>query len=499
MNNVNKNFYIRTLFALAIFLITISLFQFFHSQSNAKSNAKKPNILLIIADDLRTEFKYDGKNPIKTPNIDKLASEGILFTMAYCQAASCLPSRQSLLTGLRPNDSFLQEYFRIKMPNLVTIPQYFKEHGYLTESFGKVFHMNDVISWTSLAEYPKPFLFFPEYRTIKNVEFQIKNFKKSSSTKPDLCWSNTTRWYAASSWEAPDIPELSLYDGRTIEKVILRLNYLKDKTFFLAVGFYEPHLPFIAPKKYYDLYPISKIKLPKNKNLPKGAPIFSIDKGLGELHNYNDINENLYSDETKQKELLRGYSASVSYVDSLIGYLLKALKDMRLEENTIVILLDDNGYHLFEQGTFGKHTCFENSSKVPLIIRYPKLIKKGIKTSAIVELIDLFPTLIDLASLPAKNNIDGKSLIRVLKNPNLEHKEAAFTLSSKPNFSYQGIAVRTNRFRYIEWIHRRNKTVIKELYDYTSEPDESINLANDPKYKKEITELSAILRTKVRT
>lgn len=385
---MNKKFYIRALFTLTIFLVAISLLNPFYS--------KKPNILLIVVDDLRPELKCYGKNHMKTPNIDKLASEGILFTMAYCQVASCLPSRQSFLTGLIPNEIFLKEYFRIKMPNLVTLPQYFKNHGYLTESIGKVFHIGDSISWTSQVESPSPFLFFPEYRTAKNVESQIANFKKKIfSTKQDQWWVNSNNWYFASSWEAPNLPDLSLYDGRTIRRAILRLNYLKDKTFFLAVGLHRPHLPFIAPKKYFDLYPLSGIKLPKNKNLPNGAPIFSIDKGLGEIRDYIDINGNLYSNEAKQKELLRGYFACVSYVDSLVGYLLKALKDMDLEKNTIVILLGDHGYHLFEQGTFGKHTCFENSSKVPLIIKYPKLIKKDIKTDSIVEFIDLFPTLIE--------------------------------------------------------------------------------------------------------
>ena len=212
---------------------------------------------------------------------------------------------------------------------------------------------------------------------------------------------------------------------------------------------------------------------------------------------YTDISNNLYSNETKQKELLRGYFACVSYVDSLVGQLLKALEANNLEKNTIVILLGDHGFHLFEQGTFGKHTCFENSSKVPLIIRYPKLIKKGIKTDSLVELVDLFPTLIDLASLPHKNNIDGESFIRVLKNPDLEHREAALTVIAMPGVGYKVVSARTNRFRYTEWIHRKNKTVIKELYDYTNEPDESINLANDPKYQKNIERLSAILRSKV--
>ncbi len=492
---MNKNFYIRALFTLAIFLIAISLFNSFYPTSNSK----KPNILLIIVDDLRPELKCYGKNHMKTPNIDKLASEGILFTMAYCQVASCLPSRQSFLTGLRPNEDFLIEYFRTKMPNLVTLPQYFKDHAYLTESIGKVFHIQDSISWTSAAYYPKPFLFFPEYRTVKNVEFQIESFKKGSFSKEqDLWWTDSERWYAGSSWEAPNLPEQQLYDGRITVAAIERLQYLKDKTFFLAVGLHRPHLPFVAPKNFYDLYPISEIKLSKNKNLPKGAPTLSIDRGLGEIEIYTDISKNLYSNETKQKELLRGYFACVSYVDSLVGHLLKALEANNLEKNTIVILLGDHGYHLFEQGTFGKHTCFENSSRVPLIIRYPKLIKKDIKTDSLVELVDLFPTLIDLASLPHKNNIDGESFIRVLKNPDLEHKEAALTVIAMPGVGYKVISARTNRFRYTEWIHRKNKTVIKELYDYTNEPDESINLANDPKYKKEIARLSAILRSKVK-
>ncbi len=485
------------LFILVIFLV--SLLSLFCAKSNSKTDSKKPNVLLIIADDLRPELKCYGKDHMKTPNIDMLASEGILFTMAYCQVGACLPTRQSFLTGLRPNDIFLREYFRPKMPNIVTIPQYFKNHGYLTESVGKVFHRNDAVSWTSEAHSISPFVFFPEYRTVKNVELQIRNFKKTSfSNEHDLWWINVPKWYSASSWEAPNLPELQLYDGRITREAVQMLNNLKDKTFFLAIGFHRPHLPFVAPKKYFDLYPMSGIKLSKNKNLPKDAPGFSIDKGLGEIRHYTDISKDLYSNEIKQKELLRGYFASVSYVDSLVGYLLKALKEMDLENNTIVVLIGDHGYHLFEQGTFGKHTCFENSSKVPLIIRYPKLIKKGIKTNAIVEFIDLFPTLTDLASLPRKYDIDGKSFIQILRNPNLSHKNAAFTISTYPDSPYRGISVRTDKFRYTEWTEKQSGKIIKELYDYKNEPDESINLANDPKYIKEVTELQAILRTKAK-
>lgn len=472
---------------LAVIIISLSIYYI------KETNPKEPNILLIIVDDLRPQLMCYGELQMKTPNIDKLAKEGVLFTMAYCQVSSCLPTRQSFLTGLRPDSVGINDFFRVKYPSIATLPEYFKKYGYYTVAAGKVFHYEDFKSWSEPYIMPQPFLFLPEYRQSQNVEIQLDKAKKKITGKyGDLFWQKSVSFIPAAPWEINDLPDLSLYDGRTIKHTILKLSKIKNKKFFLAVGLTRPHLPFIAPKKYYDLYPRNEIKPPENNILPKGAPRFIVNPGKGELLNYSNVEKDIFTNKEKQKDYIRGYYASVSYVDALIGTLLSHLKKLGLDKNTVVILVGDHGYHLFEGGTFGKNNNFERATRVPLIIKYPPNVKRNAISNTFVELIDLFPTLCKLASLPIPDNIDGTSFLKTLKSPNLKHKSAIY--HQMPAEGNHGRSVRTESFRYTEW-ERNKKIVAKELYEYlNNSQDETENLADDPKYKDKIDSHSELLR-----
>lgn len=432
---------------------------------------------------------------MKTPNIDALAKEGVLFTMAYSQTASCYPTRQSFLTGLRSYKTGYDKFFRNVHPNIITLPEYFKKNGYHTASLGKVFHVDDTLSWSEPSWRPAPFLFYPEYRQKENVLIQLKEAKKGleNTTRCDLFWMEPSLNYIkASAFEINDLPDFSIYDGRTTGYAKLKLHNLKDKKFFLAVGFSRPHLPFIAPKKYFDMYPLEEIKPPENNTLPKGSPSFSVNCGINELLGYSGIDKNIFSNKEKQKEIIRGYYASVSYVDALIGNLLRELKNLDLGKNTIVILVGDQGMHTFENGTFGKNTNFDVANRSALIIKYPPKVKQNAIANTFVELIDIFPTLCDLASLPVPKDLDGKSFSSILKNPSLNHKSAAYSELHCGNFP--GWTVRTGSYRYTEWVNKKTKETFKELYDLSDSPVETINIAGDLKYKDIVDNHAKLLR-----
>lgn len=452
--------------------------------------AKKKNVLLIIVDDLRADLEQFCTKEIHKPAIDKLSAEGVSFGRAYCQKALCVPSRQSFLTGLRPNKfgADFNDHFRRKLPQHLTLPQYFKQKGYKSISIGKVFHHRDPKSWSEPSWVPEPSAYYPIYGTKEGLEIQTSMVKKKKFfPKGNEWWAKGDKWVPGLIWEAPKVKDNDLTDGMLADYAINKLKEVKNTPFFIAVDFFRPHLPFIAPKKYFDLYPLSSIRLPDNESLPKDAPSIAAQTG-GEWRSYHDIKSRGMPQTVTRKEYIRAYLASLAYVDAQIGRLLGSIEGENLKENTIVILMSDHGYHLFDNNSFGKSTNFEDATKVLLTVRAPQ-IQKARKTDAIVELVDLYPTVCELAGLKTTQTLDGKSFVDVLKGKE-KGKEAAFSQYFRSG--YQGLSVRTKRFRFTQW--QKGSKTIEELYDFNLKDPEAKNVAEQSKYRSYLSDLREKLK-----
>ncbi|MBI3308714.1 MAG: sulfatase [Candidatus Melainabacteria bacterium] len=484
--SVNK-LTISILFIAIIF--GFSIFKFTHHTNN------KPNVLFIIVDDLRPELGCYGKTHVKTPNIDKLASKGLLFTHAYSQASSCFPARQALILGRRPEPQYFTRFYKEYCPKCISLPLHLKKNGYHTVSIGKVFHIQDENFWSEKELIPQS-TYAPEYHTEKNLSYQtMLSEALDYSVTNDLWWTRKNRWFPASLWEAPELDDLSFFDGRTVAKAIEYLSKFKEQKtpFFLAIGFYKPHLPFVAPKKYFDLYPLSDISLTGLTKFPKNSPRYTVDARF-EWQNYEKITtEDLLANPMKQKEFLRGYYACVSFIDAQVGKLIDSLEKLGLSENTIVIFIGDQGYHLSENEIFGKHTNFEAALKVPAIISYPDKIQAGQRTNSIIELIDIYPTLCEFLKLPIPRNVQGQSFKNILQDPLYEGKDFAVGVYPRGNFA--GKTIRVPGFRYTRWENIHNGKTIEELYEYGKEEIEIENVALDPKYKNIKEKLSSKLKS----
>ena len=450
-------------------LLSLSLFLSF-----ALWGADRPNVLFIAVDDLRPALGCYGDKTAVTPNLDKLAGEGILFERAYCQLAVCSPSRLSLMTGRRP-DSIrvwdLGTHFRKAVPKVVTLPQLFKQNGYHSQSIGKILHgsgspSKDPVSWSVDPVYDVNR--DPKFRYATQKNLKGKGLKRSAS-------------------ESAEVPDETYMDGlicKEAEKA-LRAYGKGSSPFFLAVGFKKPHLPFCAPAKYWDLYQASAIPLPVHSTHPEGAPELAT-RSWRELEGYVDVPGDGKLSEKKIRELRHGYYACVSYVDALVGRLLKQLETSGLAENTVVCLWGDHGFHLGEQGLWTKANNYELSARVPLILRFPGKIKEGSRSAALVELVDVYPTLVGLCGLRAPSGLEGISLTPLMENPGRTWKSAVFTQYPRSLKSHRhrgpgdvmGYAVRTDTHRYVEWREGMDGKVLhRELYDHRDDPQEMKNAA----------------------
>ncbi len=466
----------------------------------------KPNVLFIAVDDLRPELGCYGADYIHSPNIDRLAREGVLFNRAYCQWAVCMPSRASMLTGLRP-DTFKGNAsgWRKIVPDVVTLPQHFKHHGYFTQSYGKIFHgswatayvgssFQDPISWSAPRWTCSPRYYFSEegVRIAREV-FATSNDKFLQKVKkvPGDREQWTRHFVRGLATEAPDVSDDVPGDGAMTVAALKKLGELKSQRqpFFLAVGFMKPHLPFIAPKRYWDLYDPNKIPPVPQPEPPKGAPAFALTS-WGELRAYTDMPKRGPLSAEQTRHLRHGYAACVSYVDALIGRLLNELDSLELRKNTIVILWSDHGFKLGDLGAWCKHTNFELDTRVSLIVSAPGR-SAGAKSDALVELVDIYPTLSDLAGLPKPKGAEGVSFAPVIKDPGTPGEAAAF--SQYPRADMMGYSVRTARFRYTEWRKKgSDHSAAIELYDYDTE-GEKRNLANEGGYADTIRKLRKLL------
>jgi iduronate 2-sulfatase len=453
--------------------------------------AEAMNVLFIAADDLRPELGCYGHSQVKSPNIDRLAAAGTLFERAYCQQAVCHPSRAALMTGMRPDT--IQVYdlhtaFRLAKPDVVTLAQYFKQRGYHSQRFGKIFHMghgvsDDAISWSEKTRG----LSAPRYGPAG--EQLLEELAKAAKANPP---KNKETKSNGLPWEAPDVADAELTDGEFTVAAIARLREIKDRPFFLAVGFKNPHLPFVAPKKYWDLYDPDKIQLASNPEPPKDSPAFA-HATWGELRHYHGMPQSGPLSEDQARQAIHGYWAATSYVDAQVGMLLDELDRLKLRENTVVVLWGDHGWQLGEHGFWCKHTNYEVAARVPLIISAPGQKQPGGRSSGLVELVDIYPTLTDLCGLPTPVGLEGISLAPLLNDPHLPWKTAAFHLYPKKapgGGKAMGRAIRTDRYRLVEWKSRKFPEPIYELYDQRDDPDENVNLANLPAHRKTVVKLS---------
>ena len=458
-----------------------------------------PNILFIGVDDLRPELKCYGVSQMLTPNIDRLASKGMRFDRAYCQQAVCLPSRISLLTGLRPNSTGvhdLQTKFRNTIPDAVTLPQILGKAGYHTIGMGKVFHDEQPQEWNEWIDV-KVTTNVKEYH-LKNTLADLAKRETEAQSK-GLKGKANRRFLKGPSVEAADRPDAEYEDGAMTQIAIEKLKSSNNqgKPFFMTVGFHRPHLPLVAPKKYWDLYDRSNIKLPENYFLPKDAPNLAFSN-WGELRAYSDIPENGPLTEDKALEIIHGYYASVSFVDTQIGLLLDALKAEGLDKNTIVVLWSDHGWKLGEHAMWCKHTNFEIDARVPLIIRLPNSAESNQSSDAMVELIDLYPTLCEVAGIPVPARCEGSSLVPLLRQQKnvqwRQHALSQYKRSRKKGGDIVGYSIKLANGRYTEWINSETgKTHATEYYDHLKDPDENRNVYADLS-KDESTALSKRLR-----
>lgn len=476
------------------------------------ARGSRPNVLFIGVDDLRPELNCYGASHIKSPNIDRLASEGVLFERAYCQWAVCMPSRASMLSGLRP-DTFQGKAnsFRKIVPDVVTLPQHFKNHGYFAQSIGKIYHgswktayvgdaFQDPVSWSVERWAASPqYYFSPEgIRRAKEVFATSKDkFLRKVKRDPNDPDQWKRHFVRGPATEAPDVPDNLPADGKIADAALHRLGELVSRDdappFFLAVGFQKPHLPFVAPKKYWDLYNPQKLPPVNVPKPPKGAPDFAVKVGAAEVNQYLDKISGVVPP-ARTRHLRHGYAACVSYIDAQVGRLLDELDTLDIRKHTIVVLWSDHGYKLGDFGSWAKHTNFELDTRVPLIISAPGLARNG-RSQAVVELVDLHPTLSALAGLPIHDGADGESFAVNVINPSAAGQDTAF--SQFPKAGFMGYTIRTATHRYTEWrdSKRKNRVPFRELYKYLSDGIERENLADQPEH----AEIQEKLRQRLHT
>jgi arylsulfatase A-like enzyme len=465
----------------------------------AADGADKPNVLFFAVDDLRPEFGAYGKAYIHSPNLDRLANRGVTFNRAYCQQAVCSPTRSSLLTGTRPDTTKvwdLETHFRKALPDVVTLPQHFKQNGYFVQGMGKLYHggFDDPQSWSVPWESPKTghgAYGLPENNALtkRAPAASPKNTPKAKKGKA------ASRGPRGPAFESSDVPDNAFHDGALADMAVAALAECarKDQPFWLGVGFIRPHLPFVAPKKYWDLYDPAEIRLAPNPFPPRGAPDYAVLAG-GELRSYHGIPTGPIPDDLA-RQLKHGYYAAISYMDAQVGRVLDELDRLELTENTIVVLWGDHGWKLGEHGGWCKHSNVENDINAPLLISVPGLKTAGQRTNALAEFVDIYPTLAELCGLPLPQHLEGTSQVPVLRDPTTAVKSAAFSQYPRGVGGRQlmGYTMRTDRYRFTRWVNRNDHSKVDavELYDHQTDPQENVNIANAPENAELVARLTA--------
>ena len=494
MNDMNIKYSLLVIVCLLLFISA--------SHKDKVKDSKRMNVLFIGVDDLRPELGCYGIDYIITPNIDKLASEGRVFNNHFVHSAICVPSRIALLSGKR---NFKLSYWKeiresnVKSDSIASLPQLFKESGYMTVCVGKISHepggvvdslqaMHEVPnswnkSYAPVGEWGDPWSAFFAYAGGKAKRY---GYGRGNDT------------YKHYPFEAADVPDNGYPDGLNAEEAIAQLRQLKDTSFFLAVGFYKPHMPFNAPKKYWDMYDADKIPESAFNHIPEGITpnlLYGPDDKASEPRRYrwpNDTSRYVITKD-RSKILKHGYAACVSYIDAQIGKIMTELKKLGLDKNTIVVLWGDHGWQLGDYGIWGKDTNFDIALRSPLIVKLPGVKDQGISTNSIVETVDIFPTLADICGLPVPDyiNSNGSSFKRVIHNPDIKIKD--YSYSKRDFFGHKGTTVRNEQYRLMINTDSNGDTTDVALFDNFEKPIPHTNIA---KQKPEIVEHLKLKLTK---
>ncbi|WP_308984174.1 sulfatase [Thalassobacterium sedimentorum] len=456
---------------------------------------RQTNVVLVMVDDLRPLLSSYGDPHAQTPNFDRLAERGVVMSNAYSQISLCAPSRASILTGLRPDtlECYVNEdQFRDARPDAVTLPEAFSSQGYRTISIGKVFDARnrDSSVWDVelLPSHKKSI-----YALQQNREIYQKNSREYQATRAD---ERQGMWLVGPAYEAASLDALQYYDGRIVSQAIHQLRNNQNQPFFLSVGFIKPHLPFTCPLEYWDLYDRDQFDLPLPRQRPVYAPALPYHEGF-ELRLYDGIPHQAMLSDELTRTLMHGYYACVSFVDAMLGRLIDEIDRLDLAANTIIVVTGDHGYHLGEKELWCKFTAFREASHTPLLVIDPNSARKGEVSAGLVELVDLFPTICELAGVSMPDDLEGTSFVPLLKEPERAWKDAVYSLAGR-GAGWKGVigrSMRTANFSYVEWRHRLSgELCLRELYDLREDPAETINLIDDPRYSDVLFELASAHR-----
>lgn len=505
---------------------------------DTRAPSASPNVLFIAVDDLRPMLGCYGAQYAKTPHLDRLAQRGRLFERAYCQDAVCSPSRTSVLTGLRPDSTAIFDnatHFRRYLPDVVTLPQHFKQHGYHTQALGKIFHscfdkayvgrtLDDPPSWSAPSWYPPPqYYHTPEGERVAREIFarrpdcgrdtggicihnrlQEPAPPETVDRSPEVLDEGREHFVQGLISEAPDVADDVPYDGQLAAKAVQTIRGFGEDPWFLAVGFMKPHTPYVAPKQYWDLYNPADLELAIQEPPDEMPPVALLARHDHYAYVGGEVDGPLEADAARR--LVHGYCACVSFIDAQVGRLLEALAAAGQRDNTIVVLWGDHGYHLGEQSRWGKQTCFEAATRAPLIVDAPGMPMGGAHTRALVELVDVYPSLCRLAGLPEPAHLEGTSFVPLVDEPARTWKSAAFSQFPRPvrlstpehppqPGDCMGYSIRTGRYRLTVWreilVPEKDQGI--ELYDYRRDPIERVNLAPDPAFASVVQDLKARL------
>jgi choline-sulfatase len=451
--------------------------------------AERPNVLFIISDDLNNFLGCYGNERAKTPNIDELATRGVRFNRAYCQYPLCGPSRNSMLTGLYPNSTGILnngQIFRQTIPSQISLPQAFRKAGYFVARLGKLYHYGVPKSiGTDGHDDPASWELEMNPAGVDRLEEMTHTFSLKRGE-----FGGTPSWYASPKGDAEHTDGLLAANA---EWVLERCARQKDRPFFLAVGFFRPHTPYVAPKQYFDLYPVAEMPL------VTGIEKDQADVPPAALASYRQRSR---FTEDLRRQSAQAYYASISFMDAQVGRIVKSLDRFGLSDNTIIVFTSDHGYHIGEHGLWQKMSIFEESARVPLLIVAPGVGKKDVRAETPVGLIDLYPTLTELCGVEAPHNLQGQSLVPILKDANVEGRGWALSqvnrnrgASSAKGKRFSGYSLRTPRWRYTEWDEGHEG---RELYDHETDPKELTNLADDQAHASTIAELSKQLRAAIK-
>lgn len=462
----------------SIFLFFL-IVMFSQACSTPENKNIRPNILFIAIDDLRPELGCYGEEHVSSPHIDQLAEQSLLFNRAYCQQAVCNPSRASIMSGLYPHQSGITDNdknLRQENPKVVTLSQHFKNNGYYAYGVGKIYHyphQYDSLSWTE----PQPYL--------------EGNWWNSYVTEPNRTYKTNT------INEACDTANLAYFDGRTAQMAIEKLAQLQDSAFFLAVGFFKPHLPFVAPARYWQSDP-SKLPLPQVTQHPEDAPAYAFLDSKKKIRKHSDVpDQGIFTDSMVQS-YRHGYYSCINFIDAQVGKIIKALDSLSLRENTIVVVWGDHGFKLGEYNEWSKSTNYEIDTRVPLLVSVPGSNSNGQTTDQLTELVDLYPSLCDLAGIPIPQHLPGRSFKQLFQN-NQAEEEYAVSMFPRGD-SLMGYTIRSDRYRLVRWqsVHT-NEVDSYELYDHQNDGLETVNVAGRNGYQAIISSLDQQLENRLKS